>query len=259
MDAYVANLDRYSERRRWMEKTLGEAGIAFRRVRSIDGNRFSDRTVADLTATSVYKNSRFEIANIMTNRKIWRIFLRSPAEHCVIFEDDIHVGRDLKLLLDELDTGRIPFDVIKLETFAETTMLDRSSVHCGGRALHPLLGDHRGAGGYVINRRAARALLEVTRSLELPLDMFLFEKSHFRSNGLVVLQTVPAAVIQEQFLNPSPSGEFISSFLQRHLNKPTGMRKIFREAVRPFRQLAAGYVACRGVLAGNLWMRVKFE
>jgi glycosyl transferase, family 25 len=260
MEVYVVNLDRHADRRRWIEKTLGDAGVAFRRVRAADGNRFSPRTVACLTEGNFIKISRFQIARIISHRRAWRSILRSTAERSAVFEDDLRAGRDLKSLLDELDTGCIPFDLVKLETFNHKVVLGAQTLRCSGRELRPLLSTHWGSGAYVINRRAASALLRVTATLAGPIDYLLFDKGSLKSNGLTVLQMIPAAVIQEKIANPSPSGELKTTFLERASTpKPKGRRKIAREITRPFRQLAKATAAYGGILAGRRWMRIEFE
>lgn len=118
-----------------------------------------------------------------------------------------------------------------------------------------------GAAGYVINRRAAAKLLRVTRTMAVPADWFLFADSYLASNGLVVLQTVPGIVAQEEHLRKlAPSAEMRSGQPVR-VDSPTLIDKAVREAARPLRQFAAAFARRRLMRAepGLRWGRIGFE
>jgi glycosyl transferase family 25 len=266
VDVYVINLDRQTERMRWMKRGLDAAGIPFHRVRAFDAARLSPAFIERRTAPHPHKLTRFDIAAIVSHRKAWRALLRSSAPHCVVLEDDVHLGRDFGALLAALDAGAAVFDVIKLESVGERVLIDSGSAYqVAGRRLCPLRSAFMGAAGYIVNRKAAATLLRVTRNMAVPIDWFLFADSYLVANRLVVLQTVPGIVAQEEFLRRGatdlrsrrpPRTEGVD-----RLRKPALALKILHEIVRPFRQFAAARVRqrMRRGEPGLRWGRIGFE
>jgi glycosyl transferase, family 25 len=262
VDVYVINLDRQTERLRWMERGLAAVGVPFRRVPAVDAGRLSSAFIARMTEGNGRKLTRYEIALVMSHRKAWRALLRSPAPHALVFEDDVHIGHDFAALLAALDAGEAAFDIVKLESVGERVLVDvGSGRRVAGRLLCPLRSAYMGAAGYVINRRAAAKLLRVTRTMAVPADWFLFADSYLASNGLVVLQTVPGVVAQEEHLRKlTPNAEMRSGQPIR-VDSPTLIDKAVREAARPLRQFAAAFARRRlmRVEPGLRWGRIGFE
>jgi glycosyl transferase, family 25 len=268
MDVYVINLDRQIERLRWMERNLGQAEIAFRRVRAVDATRLNPDFITGRTKDNSHKLTRFDVAAIMSHRKAWRALLRSPAPHCVVFEDDIHIGHGFAALAAALDAGGARFDIVKLESVGEPVLIDKGKgCDLAGRQLCPLRSANMGAAGYVVNRTAAAALLQSTRSLAVPIDWFMFADDYLWRNGLTVLQTVPGIVAQEEHLRRLESGGELRSCRPPRLAgvdrkvKRTPMKKAVHEALRPLRQLAAALARYRRMRAepGLSWGRIGFE
>jgi glycosyl transferase, family 25 len=268
MDVYVINLDRQIERLRWMERNLGEARIAFRRVRAIDATRLKPDFITRRTKHNSHKLTRFDVAAIMSHRKAWRALLRSSAPHCVVFEDDIHVGHGFAALAAALDAGGVEFDIVKLESVGERVLIDKGNGHdIAGRQLCPLRSAYMGAAGYVVNRAAAAALLQSTRNLAVPIDWFMFANDYLTRNGLRVLQTVPGIVAQEEHLRRLGGGGELRSCRPPRLAgadrkvRRAPMEKAAREALRPLRQLVAALARYRRMRAepGLSWGRIGFE
>lgn len=268
MDLYVINLDRQTVRLDWMERGLRAAGVGFRRLRAVDGVRLSPGFVARRAARSGPALSRFELALIMSHRKAWRALLQSGVRHAAVLEDDVHIGQGFAGLLAALDEEAVPFDVLKLETVGERVLIDAARPRrLAGRDLCPLRSAYMGAAGYVLNRKAAERLLQVTRSLAVPVDLYLFDDEYLASNGLAVLQTVPGIVAQEEHLRRhAVDGELRSTLPQRGDREPReagpgGARKLVREARRPLRQFRG---ACHRFWRmrrepGLRWGRIGFE
>lgn len=262
MDVYVINLDRQAERRSWMERVLGDAKVPFLRVSAVDGRRLSQAALDKRTEGNAKRLTRFDVALIMSHRKVWRRLLRSPALHCAVLEDDIHIGHGFAELLAALDTARIAFDIIKLECVGERVLVDAgagSSV--GGRKLYPLRSAYMGTAGYVVSRRGAGVLLDITRSLAVPIDWFLFAEPYLASNGLAVLQTVPGIVAQEEHLQRLSTTRELRSNRPVRAVRVAPFRKVWREALRPFGQLrdALKRQRLRRAAPGLRWGRIDFE
>ncbi|HWG06080.1 MAG TPA: glycosyltransferase family 25 protein, partial [Beijerinckiaceae bacterium] len=231
---YVINLERSPERRAWMEAELARAGVDGIFVRAVDGRRFGERCPQSSL-------SKAETALALSHRKAWRIFLASGAEHAVVLEDDVHLGRDFKPIL-ALDWKRWEFDAVKLETLFHKAWHSRRGVAAGARKLHRLGAEHLASAGYLISRAGARKMLAVTRPVVEPVDHVLFGRGAMEDGRFVALQLVPAIVVQDG-LHPNPTvrRELASTLheddrkrlaAQSRHDKPRGFHRLKREVRR---------------------------
>jgi len=236
---YVINLARSPERRRWMEAELARAGIEGVFVRAVDGRRFGERCARPIM-------SRAETALALSHRKAWRRFLASGAEHAVVLEDDVHLGREFRSILD-LGWNRWPFDVVKLETLFHKTWHARRGKPAGERWLHRLGAEHLASAGYLISRAGARKMLAASRSLAEPIDHTLFGRRAISSGAVAALQLVPAIVVQDGIHpNPAARRELASTLHEddrkrlaerMRREKPRGWTRWRREALRLIEQI----------------------
>lgn len=264
----MINLDRQPERLRWMERGLAAARVPFRRVRAVDGGRLSPDFVARITAGHAHKLTRFDVAVVMGHRKAWRALLRSRTRHCVVLEDDVHFGQGFADLLAALEAGAASFDIVKLESVGERVLVDVGGGRTvAGRRLCRLRSAYMGAAGYVVNRKAAATLLRMTRSMAVPIDWFLFADPYLTGNGLVVLQTMPGIVAQEEHLRRGADAAHLRSFRPPRTEgvdrarRAGPARKILREIARPFRQFGPAWARrrMRRTEPGLRWGRIGFE
>jgi glycosyl transferase, family 25 len=234
---YVINLARSPERKAWMLAELARAGVEATFVRAADGRRFGARCERSRDARPAI--SKPETALILSQRKVWRAFLKSGAEYAVVLEDDVHLGRGFKSTLD-LDWSRWDFDVVKLETRLDNTWHSRRGEPAGERRLHRLGAEHLAAGGYLINRAGARKMLAATRPLAEAVDHTLFGRRAIGEGAVKALQLVPAIVVQDIVRDDIPrrrelattltDDERIRAAAQRE--KPRGLARWRREARR---------------------------
>jgi glycosyl transferase family 25 len=239
---YVINLARSPERRAWMEGELARAGVEGIFVRAVDGRRFGARCARETRPAM----SRAEAALILSHRKVWRTFLTSAAEHAVVFEDDVHLGRDFKSTL-HLDWSRWDFDVVKFETLFHKAWHSRRGEPAGARRLHRLGAEHLGAAAYLITRAGARKMLAGTRALAEPLDHTLFGRRAIVGKEIKGLQLVPAIAVQDTMHPDAAAPRALTSTLheddRKRLaartrgEKPRGLERLKREARRLAEQL----------------------
>lgn len=236
---YVINLKGSTDRRAWMEAELESADVEGEFVSAVDGRRFAarcDRRNGTLT--------KGEAALILSHRVVWRKLLASAAEHAAVLEDDVHLGRNFRGVLD-LDWRRYAADVVKLETWMCSVWLSRRSEEAGSRRVHRLGYEHLAAAAYIISRDGARKLLRATRRLTVQVDVSLFGGREIFDGEIHALQLVPAIAVQDN-LHPNPAArrEFASTLHEDRArvkselrrNKPRGFGRLNREAARFFGQ-----------------------
>jgi len=239
---YVINLARSPERRAWMEGELGREGVAGIFVRAVDGRRFGARCDDAAKANPARRQlSRAEAALTLSHRKVWRRFLASGARHAAIFEDDIHLGKNIRQILD-LDWTRWEFDAVKLETLFHVVWLERRGRPAGERTLHRLGAEHLASAAYLISRAGAKKMLAATRDFSKPLDHILFGRRPIGEGAFLALQLVPAIAVQDTMRPNAEKHSELASVLHEDdrkqlaakakREKPKGFERLRREARR---------------------------
>jgi glycosyl transferase family 25 len=238
---YVINLARSPERKAWMESEFARVGVEGTFVSAVDGRRFGAN--CERRGGPRPKLAKAEVALTLSHRKVWRIFLASGQAHAAVFEDDVHLGRDFKAIL-ELDWSRWRFDAVKLETMFDRVWHTRAGEPAGPRRLHRLGAEHLGTAAYILSREGARKLLAATRPRTRPVDHVLFGRHAIGSGLIEALQLVPAIAVQDT-VRPDRSArrEELTSTLhedrkrlaaEARREKPRGVRRWVREARRLF-------------------------
>lgn len=261
MDAYVINLDRHAERWRHTSAALADSGLNVIRVRACDGQRLRERSgpakprPGALPALGMTL-TRFEIACVLSHRRAWRKFLASGASHAVVFEDDIHVGRDVAAFANDpalLETG---LDLVKLESHRDRVVLARRrAARVGDREIRELLSYMPGAGAYLISRPAAKRLLALTRGAPDMADQLIFNRWKYRPLGFEhfrIGQVNPAPFIQDILLPQDKQTQALETYIgerrgERVRDRAISFAKLRRELARPLREF---WFRRRSVLIG---------
>jgi len=257
MKIFVINLDRAPQRLERMASLFGELGLDFTRVPAVDGRELADRQARK---GMYYELGNGEIGCFLSHIKCWDIAAKADGEYAAIFEDDVHFGAGARELL--VDTSWIPADadVVKLETTLVRTLVDRgSAARAGDRAVRRLLDTHPGTGAYIVSRKGARKLLELSADFADPVDQFMFNPVSVAWNALTIYQVDPAICVQEVVVGKDDAADALASGLKHERpvqEKVRGTEKLRREIARPLGRLAAS-VGAR--LRGQRWGKVRFR
>lgn len=239
MLAYVINLDRSSERLDAFAATADRAGVAFERVRAIDGQTLSraeqDAVLED--PASPYRLSAGEIACFLSHRLAWQTFLDTGARHAAIFEDDVQLSPAAGACLEAAaDWMPADADQVKLETCWESVALDRAArAGPDGRVLRRIHSLHHGCGGYILTRQTAETLIAASQSFSVAVDHFQFDPRSPMFGRLVTYQLDPALCVQAHVVMGNAAPGYMRSVLtpQRRAARPRGLAKLRRELSRP--------------------------
>lgn len=267
MKKYIINLDRSTERMAWMDSAFRGMGLAYVRVSAVDGQLLSKKKRADLCAPRAdgLPWTDAEVGVLLSHRKCWKMIASGDEDYGVIFEDDIHFSGDASNFLR--DASWIPrgAELIKLETTAQVTTIEKSAVTVHSHRLARLCAAHWGAGAYIVSRELARRLLVQVPPLRDQVDVILFNPAYPRCD-FTTYQLFPSICIQDSVLRNDEAGGDLASTLdaeRRRLRqrkwKPRGLRKVLRELSRPFYQLARILVTWRvNVFSERLVTRIPF-
>lgn len=263
MKIMVINLDRAPERLERIRTIFDAAGVPFERMRAVDGRQLSEAEIDRWRQGEprFYLLGPGETACFLSHRQCWEIAART-GEPVVVFEDDIHLGRDAAELLGDPSWIPADADIVKLDTALRPTMVDRDASPVGaGRRVATLRASHVGAAGYVVAPAAARRLLEQTGSFADPVDQYLFNPVSPMSAALSIHQLMPALCVQDGLYRRGDDDVLASALHdERRLNRRRGMAKLKRELTRPLEQLQAlAQGAIASIMRDRVSRRIEFE
>jgi glycosyl transferase, family 25 len=263
MKIMVINLDRAPERLERIRTIFDAAGVPFERMRAVDGRQLSEAEIDRWRQGEprFYLLGPGETACFLSHRQCWEIAART-GEPVVVFEDDIHLGRDAAELLGDPSWIPADADIVKLDTALRSTMVDREGSPVGaGRRVATLRASHVGAAGYVVSPAAARRLMEQTGSFADPVDQYLFNPVSPMSAALSIHQLIPALCVQDGLYRRGDDDVLASALHEeRRLNRRSGMAKLKRELTRPLEQLSSNLLRLyRASMYGQSIGRVPFE
>jgi glycosyl transferase family 25 len=205
--ALVINLDRHPDRLQWFTGNARKRGLAVERIAAVDGKDPANLNTVEALRAPGAGLGRNELACIASHRLAWKWLLESDHPFVAVFEDDAHLSEDIADILRQ-DLVPAGIDIVKLEVPSGKVSFSRraQAVHCQ-RGLHRLLTRAYGAGAYVISRRCAERLLELTERCNQPVDVILFDDTSDIWLTFPILQVVPAPCIQDVNLARAVRGE----------------------------------------------------
>ncbi|MDV2964393.1 glycosyltransferase family 25 protein [Nitratireductor aquimarinus] len=264
MKTLVINLERETSRLAHMRRVFGEQGLDFEVVTAVDASLLSPAEL-DNGRTGVprfYELGAGEIACFLSHRKCWEIVAQSEDDYTVICEDDIFLGENAGAVFS--DYGWIPANagIVRLEACRPKLLVGTKGLPiASGRKLVELHEARAGAAAYILHRDLAGFLLEKTARFCDPVDQLLFNDSAFLRRGAHFYQVVPAIAIQECSLPKNQHGSLGSALQgERRMKRRVGLKKLYREVVRPFEQAVEAVVDMKDrFFSDRRWVRVPFR
>jgi len=212
MKCLVINLDRSVDRLAAVKSEFSRIGVALERVAGIDVKEGLPFEAPPLTAT--------EVCCFLSHRLCWEIIADGPDEYGAVFEDDVVFSQDAGSIL--VDSSWIPpnADIIKLETFFNRVRL--GSQHfavAGAYSARLLLGQHLGACGYIVSKKAAQKLFNSTERPKAAVDVALFSPNQMTAARKTIYQLTPALCMQAHFLGGKIPQSLVQVAPRDHINK----------------------------------------
>ena len=200
---YIINLDRSKARYDYVFPKAKKIGLPVFRIPAVDGKRLTSdelNNYIDEDSTIYYfpwTIGRGAVGCTLSHIKTWKTFLESSFQYALILEDDINfdpavLSATLKLLsrssnlwdINTFDTGRVgrgmPAKVKHFKTIDKNLVIYLSKVSR--------------TSAYIINRSAAKKLLEYALPIRLPVDYYFIRSWEF---GLKFTGIEPRIIIQD--------------------------------------------------------------
>ncbi|MEN0002260.1 MAG: glycosyltransferase family 25 protein [Pseudomonadota bacterium] len=159
----VINLDRADARLRFQETQMARLGLAFTRIKAIDGSDISDDFFERMRATGTRLVLRNEMACMLSHALCWRRSAEGGVP-VIVLEDDTVLDPNFKSIVEAV-SGAIddPNTIVNFEYRRVQKTLGRKITDVAGPsfALHRLVSSGGGAAAYYVGPQAARALLAI--------------------------------------------------------------------------------------------------
>lgn len=192
---YLINMDGAVERLAAMQDKLARAGLPFRRITGIDGRaltypipEFSERSYRLLHGR---RTSPAEIGCYLSHVACARAFVDSDADLALILEDDVSFAPDFLEAVDQAACQKRLWNLLRLSTVNRGPRFPVRALP-GGRSLAVTLTREKGAGAYVIDRRAARWIATDLVPMRLAYDI-AFDLEYLAGLRACFVAPVPAS------------------------------------------------------------------
>lgn len=198
----------------------------------------------DISSEQVEYLSDSELACLLSHLCIWQKCIDENLDFIGVFEDDVYLGSDAKLLLNDKSwfAGK---DIIKLEKFHKKVELSLrgENINATDRKLYELLGKNLGTAGYLISNAGcvyAVGYIKAMKKIEC-IDIVLFNQIKY-PKSIKIHQLQPAIIIQDNLLNQKDV-KFASGIVRKkktsnHVPFEQKMKREFARMVRSLRMRA---------------------
>lgn len=197
--AYLLNLREAKDRLTATTDHLVAARIEFSVIEAIRGTRIEyPSTYFAETGYRLRQGRRRidgEVGCYLSHIKAMEAFLATEAQHCLILEDDASFDRNLADVIRAAIEYEKAWDLLRLST-VNTGRWTKTVPLINGYSLGAAFTREKGAGGYVVNRKAAKRMVTRCLPMSLPYD-HRFDLEWFI--GLKALGITPPPIKQTGF------------------------------------------------------------
>ncbi len=181
--SYIINLDTSVGRYQYVKPKVYSLGYDVQRIRAVNGTALS-KTYIDQVLDSSYEIFQHRKPNFgtigcyLSHLNTWKEFLQSESEFALIFEDDVDFNPDsLKKILEVLRKEKSLWDIVSFEISHSGLPLTLKKTYNQKISIYLFEITHTGC--YLINRKAARALIEKALPIKMPVDRYFTRSWEF--------------------------------------------------------------------------------
>jgi glycosyl transferase, family 25 len=131
-----------------------------------------------------------EMGCYLSHREIWKAFLTSDDELCLVLEDDVEIGPDFAAVVKALCDDTRDWEFVRLTGVFQRTAFPLRRL-AGEHFLVDYLEQPNGTQGYLLNRRAARRLVDHTASMAHAIDNAIDREWE---HGVNIMGVVPGPI-----------------------------------------------------------------
>lgn len=183
--AYVINLDRSKHSFEFVMPNINVLGFPTEKISGIDGKTLPAhefKNKVDMDAYFKHMNHFPQKGTIdcsLSHIKAWQALLDSPYEYAIIFEDDVKFEPEkLKNTIEELMKEPHLWDLNSFDILHNGTPLTLKTFE-NKQKMVVYLTNVSHTGCYILNRKAAKRLLEKALPINLPIDHYFTRSWEF--------------------------------------------------------------------------------
>jgi len=135
-----------------------------------------------------------EMGCYLSHREIWKAFLAGDDELCLVLEDDVEIGPDFAAVVNALCDDTRDWEFVRLTGVFPRTAFPLRRV-AGEHFLVNYLAQPNGTQGYLLNRRAARRLVDYTADMAHAIDMAIDREWE---HGVNIMGVVPGPISHQE-------------------------------------------------------------
>lgn len=173
MKAYVINLDTVPERWEHMQRAFAETPFSVVRVSAVSGRDLKLPIPEFDEETFRRRHGRltniFEVACYLSHIKAMKTFLESGESHAMICEDDLYPTKDATRVIGKLMKAAPFWNIARITGLSAGSPWKVVSLG-EGYFLNVQMGRLKGCGAYIVDRKAAEALVKGLLPMWLPWD-----------------------------------------------------------------------------------------
>lgn len=177
MKIFVISLKSSSERRALITKNLNELGLEFEILDAIDGRSLTESEIVLSTRALNYAVERGEIGCSLSHLSVYARMIAMDISDALVLEDDAIPSPELPEILRALEAKHSDKPLVtvltKIDQYIAAPEQQLSDNHC----IHRFI-EGTGAYGYIINKTAARKLIEFLYPVWLVSDRWQFIKEN---------------------------------------------------------------------------------
>lgn len=193
---YVINLDRRPDRLAAITADLDRLGLAFERIKAIDGRELQD----DLGPEPLLNLA--EKACVLSHAKALRRLLESDHPAALILEDDAELGEGLMHLCYSVDWWPAGVSLLKVcRPYRRSRLMGPVAGQTpDGRDLREIIRWAPSAAAYIVNREAARRIVTACEGDRIkPFDVMIYDlRESALARALRAMQVDPACARQRK-------------------------------------------------------------
>lgn len=173
MKAYVINLDAVPERWEHMQRAFEGTPFSVVRVSAVSGRELR-LPIPEFDEEKFRRRhgrftNIFEVACYLSHIKAMKAFLESGESHAMICEDDLYPTKDATRVIGRLMKTSRFWNIARITGLSPGTPWKVASLG-DGYSLNVQMGRLKGCGAYIVDRKAAYALVKGLLPMWLPWD-----------------------------------------------------------------------------------------
>lgn len=203
MKAIFINCENADFRRNWMEKCLRKTGInALRYDAVLSGSEREKRSLLALSDSGVSTSlSGNELSCFLSHFNVWRIVAEGSDEKVLVLEDDLFFSSHFRAVIDAIENHEFDFDIVRLEAWQGDGITSQKAENLSTKIkLYALNSISGGAAAYILSKAGARKLIDLSKTIDMAVDLFLFRQDSPVPNKLKIFTIIPCVAIQHDTL-----------------------------------------------------------